>query len=168
MGTIGGGWPFNSRSRSICFLRLAGTSGSCLMTPRNRSPISRIIVRPVFSSISTRFRITEPPFQRKPPTFRDSVPSVSRERGRDRRLWLSARGTLACMNVALDRVCEHTPLGEQHEVRERVAEGIIRCAKSGRTALGALIEAGKRSASLSRIDHMVMRTPRTATVCGFL
>jgi hypothetical protein len=91
MGTIGGGWPFNSRSRSICFLRLAGTSGSCLMTPRNRSPISRIIVRLVFSSISTRFRITEPPFQRKPPTFRDSVPSVSRERGRDRRLWLSAR-----------------------------------------------------------------------------
>jgi hypothetical protein len=51
--------------------------------------------------------------------------------------------TLACMNVALDRVCEHTPLGEQHEVRERVAQGIIRCAKSGRTTLGALIEAGE-------------------------
>jgi hypothetical protein len=38
--------------------------------------------------------------------------------------------TLFCMNVALDRVCEHTPLGEQHEVRERVAQGIIRSAKS--------------------------------------
>jgi hypothetical protein len=59
--------------------------------------------------------------------------------------------TLARMNVALDRVCEHTPLGDQHEVRERVAEGIIRCAKSGRTALGALIEAGKRA--LARIPE---------------
>jgi hypothetical protein len=59
--------------------------------------------------------------------------------------------TPACMNVALDRVCEHTPLGEQHEVRERVAEGIIRCAKSGRTALGALIAAGERA--LARIPE---------------
>src|ERR1700747_408729 len=53
--------------------------------------------------------------------------------------------TLARMNVALDRVCEHTPLGEQHEVRERVAQGIIRCAKSGRTTLRALREAGGRA-----------------------
>ena len=53
--------------------------------------------------------------------------------------------TLAYMNVALDRVCEHTPLGEQHDVRERVAQGIIGCAKSGRTTLGALIEAGERA-----------------------
>jgi hypothetical protein len=53
--------------------------------------------------------------------------------------------TLAYMNVALDRVCEHTPLGEQHDVRERVAQGIVRCAKSGRTTLGALIEAGERA-----------------------
>ena len=59
--------------------------------------------------------------------------------------------TLACMNVALDRVCEHTPLGEQHEVRERVAQGIIRCAKSCRTTLGALIEAGERA--LARIPE---------------
>ena len=46
--------------------------------------------------------------------------------------------TLAYMNVALHRVCEHAPLGEQHDVRERVAQGIIRCTKNGRTALGAL------------------------------
>jgi len=59
--------------------------------------------------------------------------------------------TLACMNIALDRVCEHTPLGEQHEVRERVALGIIRSAKSGRTTLGALIEAGERA--LARIPE---------------
>ena len=59
--------------------------------------------------------------------------------------------TLAYMNVALDRVCEHTPLGEQPEVRERVAQGIIRCAKGGRTTLGALIEAGERA--LARIPE---------------
>ena len=59
--------------------------------------------------------------------------------------------TLANMNVALHRVCEHVPLGEQHDVRERVAQGIIRCAKSGRTTLGALIEGGERA--LARIPE---------------
>ena len=29
------------------------------------------------------------------------------------------------MNVAPDRACEHTPLAEQHEVRERVAQGAL-------------------------------------------
>jgi len=53
--------------------------------------------------------------------------------------------TLAYMHIALERVCEHTPLGEQHDVRRRVAEGILRCAKCGRTTLGALIEAGERA-----------------------
>jgi hypothetical protein len=71
--------------------------------------------------------------------------------------------TLACMNVALDRVCEHTPLGEQHEVRERVAQGIIRCAKSGRTTLGAFIEAGERA--LVRIPGET-KTIRVSTPCG--
>ena len=59
--------------------------------------------------------------------------------------------TLAYMNVALSRICEHTPRGEQHDVRERVAQGIIRCAKTGRTALGALMEAGERA--LARIPE---------------
>jgi hypothetical protein len=59
--------------------------------------------------------------------------------------------TLAYMNVALHRVCERAPLGEQHDVRERVAQGIIRCAKSGRTTLGALIEGGERA--LARIPN---------------
>jgi hypothetical protein len=53
--------------------------------------------------------------------------------------------TLAYMNRALDWVCERTPLGEQHDVRERVAQGIVRSVKSGRVSLGALIEAGERS-----------------------
>src|SRR5258708_16034996 len=126
-GTIGGGWLFNSRSRLICFLRLAGTSGSWLTTARNRSPISRTIARLVFSSISTRFRITEPPFPRKPPRFKDSVPSLSR--GRDRRpllsaralvwksgsyeidLWLSA--TCAVVETAGDGLTNTTPLPDK-------------------------------------------------------
>lgn len=59
--------------------------------------------------------------------------------------------TLAYMHFALERVCERTPLGEHHDVRKRVAEGILRCAKSGRTALGALMEAGERA--LARIPE---------------
>ena len=53
--------------------------------------------------------------------------------------------TLANMNVALDRVCKRSPLGEQHNIRQRVAHGIIQCAKSGRITLGALTEAGKHA-----------------------
>ncbi len=53
--------------------------------------------------------------------------------------------TLANMNVALERVCGHTPMGEQYDVRKRVAQGIIQCAKSGKINLGALTEAGQRA-----------------------
>jgi hypothetical protein len=34
--------------------------------------------------------------------------------------------TQANMEVALDRVCRKSPLGERHEVRKRVAEAILR------------------------------------------
>jgi hypothetical protein len=51
--------------------------------------------------------------------------------------------TLANMNVALDRICEKTPRGERHDVRKRVAKAIIQCARSGKTSLGALTEAGE-------------------------
>jgi hypothetical protein len=53
--------------------------------------------------------------------------------------------TLANMNVALDRVCGRTATGEQHEVRKRIAQAIVRCAKSGRITLGALTEAGEKA-----------------------
>jgi hypothetical protein len=70
--------------------------------------------------------------------------------------------TLANMNVALDRVCGKTPTGEQHDVRKRVAQAIVRCAKNGRTTLGALTEAGEKglwcNVSLTRIEDR----PRTA------
>jgi hypothetical protein len=52
--------------------------------------------------------------------------------------------TLANMNVVLDRVCEKAPCGEDHDVRKRVAKAIVQCAKSGRTTLGALTEAGEK------------------------
>jgi hypothetical protein len=54
------------------------------------------------------------------------------------------RCTFARMNVALDRVCEKDQRGEQHKVRKRVAQAIIRCESSGETSLGALTEAGER------------------------
>ena len=54
-------------------------------------------------------------------------------------------GTLANMEVALDRVCGKASSGQQHEVRERVAQAIVRCAISGNTTLGALTEAGEKA-----------------------
>ncbi|MBR0873745.1 hypothetical protein JQ633_25535 [Bradyrhizobium tropiciagri] len=53
--------------------------------------------------------------------------------------------TLATMNAALDRVCGETPHGEEHATRRRVARYIIKCAKSGRTTLTELTEAGHQA-----------------------
>jgi len=53
--------------------------------------------------------------------------------------------TLANMNVALDRVCGHAPHGEEHATRKRVARYIINCARSGRTTLGELTDAGEQA-----------------------
>jgi hypothetical protein len=53
--------------------------------------------------------------------------------------------TRANMNVALERVCRGRPNGESHELRAFVAQGIVRCAKTGKTNLGALTEAGERA-----------------------
>jgi hypothetical protein len=64
--------------------------------------------------------------------------------------------TLANMEVALDRVCGSTPLGEQYDVRKRVAEGILQCARHGRTMLGALTEAGVRA--LARIPETTLKS----------
>ena len=53
--------------------------------------------------------------------------------------------TLANMHVALERVCGKSPIGEQYDIRKRVAHAIVRCAKDGRTTLGALTEAGEKA-----------------------
>jgi hypothetical protein len=55
------------------------------------------------------------------------------------------RRTMAAMEVALDRVCERWPNGGEHVRRKRVAQSIIRCARTGNTCLGALVEAGERA-----------------------
>ena len=53
--------------------------------------------------------------------------------------------TLAAMNYALDLVCAEARHGEEHATRKRVARYIIKCAKSGRTTLPELIEAGHQA-----------------------
>jgi hypothetical protein len=53
--------------------------------------------------------------------------------------------TLAKSNVALERICQQRPDGEDHKVRRRVAQRIIQCAKRGRRTLGALTKAGERA-----------------------
>ncbi len=53
------------------------------------------------------------------------------------------RPTMARIEVALDRACEHFAHGGEHNVRMRVAQSIIRCAKTGNTSLDALTEAGE-------------------------
>jgi len=55
------------------------------------------------------------------------------------------RQTMARMEVALDRACEHFAYGGKHNVRKRVAQSIIRCAKTGNASLDALAEAGERA-----------------------
>ncbi|MCC8961500.1 hypothetical protein H8A95_03990 [Bradyrhizobium sp. Pear76] len=54
-------------------------------------------------------------------------------------------GTLAAMNFALDRVCAGALHGEEHDTRRRVARYIIKCARSGRTTLSELTEAGQQA-----------------------
>ncbi|WGS21569.1 MULTISPECIES: hypothetical protein [unclassified Bradyrhizobium] len=53
--------------------------------------------------------------------------------------------TLAAMSAALDHVCADALHGEEHATRKRVARQIIRCAKSGRTTLIELTEAGQQA-----------------------
>ena len=55
------------------------------------------------------------------------------------------RRTMAAMEVALEKACARWPTGGKHNPRKRVAQCIIRCAKTGSTSLGALIEAGERA-----------------------
>jgi hypothetical protein len=66
--------------------------------------------------------------------------------------------TLANMNVALDRVCDQAPDGENHAVRKRIAIRIIRCARSGKVTLGDLTAAGRRG--LPRFAHVRKRIDR--------
>jgi hypothetical protein len=53
--------------------------------------------------------------------------------------------TLANMNVALERVCQRRPHGEDHKVGRLVAQRFIRCAKTGQKTLVALTKVGERA-----------------------
>jgi len=53
--------------------------------------------------------------------------------------------TLARMNLALDRVCQTVVDGQAHSVRKQVARRIIKCARSGKTTVEELTNAGERA-----------------------
>jgi len=61
--------------------------------------------------------------------------------------------TLARMDAALEKVCRGRPGGDRHDVRKRVAESIILCARGGKTGLGRLVEAGERALSKTWQDE---------------
>ncbi len=56
--------------------------------------------------------------------------------------------TLANMEVALERACEGLSIGaEDHRVRRRIANKILKCAGSGDKTLGGLTAAGRAAAT---------------------
>ena len=57
------------------------------------------------------------------------------------------------MKLALDRVCRNRPVGEDHRFRRSVAENIIRCALTGRTGIGQLVDAGERAVIRTRSER---------------
>ena len=70
--------------------------------------------------------------------------------------------TMAAIEVALEKACACWPNGGKHNLRKRVAQSIIRCAKSGNTSLDALTDAGERArAQLSQIGTCLAGTRET-------
>ena len=72
-----------------------------------------------------------------------------------------SRPTMAAMEVALEKACERWPNGGTHSLRKRVAQSIIRCAKTGNTSLDALSEAGERA-----VAQLQQRTGRSVKLKG--
>ncbi|MGT2438441.1 hypothetical protein ACU4GH_24740 [Bradyrhizobium betae] len=56
------------------------------------------------------------------------------------------------MKLALDRICRNRPAGEDHGFRRSVAEKIVRCALTGRTGIGQLVDAGERAMVRTRFE----------------
>jgi hypothetical protein len=54
------------------------------------------------------------------------------------------RRTAANLEVALETVCQKLPSGGDHETRKRVAEALLRAAKSGHN-VGELESVGRRA-----------------------
>jgi hypothetical protein len=55
------------------------------------------------------------------------------------------RRTAANLEVALETVCRKLPNGGDHETRKRVAQALLRAARSGHTNLGELVSVGRRA-----------------------
>jgi hypothetical protein len=55
------------------------------------------------------------------------------------------RRTAANLDVARETVCRKLPNGGDHETRKRVAQALLRAAKSGLTNLGELESVGRRA-----------------------
>jgi hypothetical protein len=53
--------------------------------------------------------------------------------------------TAANLEVALETVCRKLPGGGDHETRKRVAEALLRAAKSGHKNLGDLESVGRKA-----------------------
>jgi hypothetical protein len=53
--------------------------------------------------------------------------------------------TLASMNVALERVCQQRPDGEDHKVQQARCSADHPVRKGGKRTLGALTKAGERA-----------------------
>lgn len=51
----------------------------------------------------------------------------------------------ANLEVALETVCRKLPSGGDHEMRQRVAEALLRAAEMGHTNLGELESVGRRA-----------------------
>ena len=80
-GTIDGEGSSTSRSRSICFLNLVGSSGSGFSDARNLSPISRTMARLCVWSMSMRLGITKPRSGKKTPALASTPRSSACEHG---------------------------------------------------------------------------------------
>ena len=72
------------------------------------------------------------------------------------------RPTMAAMEVALEKACERWPNGGTHSLRKRVAQSIIRCAKTGNTSLDALTEAGE--CALAQLPQPSRTKPKSADI----
>jgi hypothetical protein len=57
------------------------------------------------------------------------------------------------MKLALDRVCRNRPEGEDDSFRRSAAENIIRCALTGRTGIGQLVDAGEQARIRTRAER---------------
>jgi hypothetical protein len=106
--TIEGDRSSNSRSRSICILSLAGSSGSGFSDARSLSPISRTMAR--LCTWSMWLRITESSVATTPPAGRyqscappDRARLANFNETGGRRFWLSARALVL-------RTAGHKPL----------------------------------------------------------